>query len=68
MTWPALTAGSFFQVASVMSAGWMVAVRSSITMMSAGYLSTFSQLSVSYQPPVAFLADSGARRSSRRGP
>src|SRR5690606_7959153 len=58
MTWPALTAGSFFQVASVMSFGWIADVRSSIMMMSASYLSMFSQLRLSNQPPVSFLASS----------
>ncbi|CAM5413024.1 hypothetical protein SFUMM280S_03966 [Streptomyces fumanus] len=41
-----------------MSAGWMVEERSSMMITSAGYLSTFSQLSDSNQPPVAFLAAS----------
>lgn len=68
MTWPAFTAGSFFQVASVMSAGWMVALRSSMMMTSAGYLSTFSQLRFSNQPPLAFRALAEARRCSRRAP
>ena len=48
MTWPALTAGSCGQVGLAVSAsGCRAEVRLSIMIMSASYLSTFSQLSSS---------------------
>ena len=45
-----------------MSAGWMAEVRLSIMMMSAAYLSTFSQLRFSNQPPLAFALAGGSTK------